>query len=102
MRTPFDKDPSQATKTEDLESYFDVDRFKERLHQITLENGTNSKQKTITPDFSSKGSPQKILDTVERLLNASKGSSEKKATQESMTYEQIKQKYLDSSYRILD
>jgi hypothetical protein len=72
------------------------------LHQITLENGTNSKQKTITPDFSSKGSPKKILDTVEQLLNASKGSNEKKAPLESMTYEQIKQKYLDSSYRILD
>lgn len=38
---------------------------------------------------------------MEQILSASKGSSEKKM-QESMTYEQIKQKYLESSYRILD
>jgi hypothetical protein len=29
------------TKTENLESYFDVEKFKEKLHQITQENGQN-------------------------------------------------------------
>lgn len=29
------------TKTEDLESYFDVEKFKEKLQQITRENGQN-------------------------------------------------------------
>lgn len=85
IKTPFDRDQSNATKTEDFESYFDVEKFKEKLHQITQENGQTlllatdvkhadmSKDRSFTslgepsharaaskgntPGFSSKGSP---------------------------------------------